>query len=70
MPTQESKVHKTPNGGVRSTVYYRDAEGNPVDKARAVQAEIVEFDGRGNIVGRTYGYLKGWSPPVAEAGTK
>lgn len=62
MPTYESKVHQTPAGGVRSTIYYRDQDGNPADKAVAVQTEILEFDKDGNVIRRTYGYLKGWTP--------
>jgi hypothetical protein len=63
---QKSLVHATPNGGVKSIMYYRDADGNPADETVAVQAEIVELDEKNNIVFRTYGYLKGWAPPVPE----
>lgn len=63
MATQKSSNKPTPNGGVKSVMYYRDAEGDPADESVAVQAEIVELDERNNIVFRTYGYLKGWEPP-------
>jgi hypothetical protein len=47
----------TPNGGVRSTIYYQDAEGNPVDEADATHVLIVEYDGKGESIQRTYGEL-------------
>jgi hypothetical protein len=62
MATQKSSSNPTPNGGVKSIMYYRDAEGNPAEEDVAVQAEIVELDENNNIVFRTYGYLKGWEP--------
>ena len=56
MPTSETKKHSTPCGGDRSAIYYQDKNGNPVDKSKAVRAEIVEYKGE-QVVGRTYGEL-------------
>lgn len=61
--TEESSYDRTPNGGVRSTIYYKDAQGNPVDKSRAMAAEIIEYDTKGNHVHRTYLDL---APPSEE----
>ncbi len=55
--TEETKDGPTPSGGVRSTIYYEDAQGNPVDKAAATNVMIVEFDKDGNSIRRTYGTL-------------
>lgn len=55
--TQEEREGPTPNGGVRSVIYYRDAGGNPAEKDAAVAAEIVEFDADGKDVGRTHGLI-------------
>lgn len=53
-PTEERKQHPTPNGGVESVVYYRDAMGNPAPKEVAVGAEIIELDAKGKELQRTY----------------
>ncbi len=53
--TEESSDHETPNGGVKSTIYYRAADGSPAEKEDAVAYEILEFDADGENVGRTYG---------------
>jgi hypothetical protein len=37
--TQESDDDPTPAGGVRSTIYYMDDDGNPTDKREATRAE-------------------------------
>lgn len=57
MTTMEKRDHPTPAGGVRSVIYYRDAEGRPADKAAAAQAEVVEYDRRGRVLARTYASL-------------
>jgi hypothetical protein len=54
MPTEESQNEPTPNGGVRSTCFYLDDEGNPAEKDVATKAEIVEYDAEGNAIHRTY----------------
>lgn len=53
-PTEESRDGPTSNGGVRSTVYYQDANGQPAPKSKAVRAEGVEFDAAGRQIRRTY----------------
>lgn len=62
MATQESHEGRTPRGGVKSTIFYMDENRAPCEKEDAVQAEIVEYDAQGRHVGRTYGYLKSWTP--------
>lgn len=57
MITEESQVHPTPAGGVRSTIYYLDDDKKPVDKSRATQAEVVEYDRHGKELQRTYASL-------------
>lgn len=54
MADERSKIHDTPNGGVRSTIYYRDKDGNPADESVAVGAEIIEYDKDGEEIFRTY----------------
>ena len=53
MPTSETKKHSTPFGGNRSVIYYQDKDGNPVDKSKAVRAEIVEYKGEQVLDTRT-----------------
>lgn len=65
MPTQEEREGPTPNGGVKSVVYYRGPDGSPAEKGQAVAAEIVEYGADGSVVGRTYGTFG--SPPEGEA---
>lgn len=58
--TEESRIGRTPNGGVRSTAYYFRADGlTPCDKKEAKAVEIVEFDARGEIVARTRAEMEG-----------
>lgn len=49
----EERAGKTPRGGDRSVVYYKDAKMNPVDKSKATSVEVVEYRGD-KVVGRTY----------------
>lgn len=56
-PLMEERVHRTPRGGVRSEAYYMDDEGGAVPKSKATRMEIVEFDAKGEVLHRTYGYL-------------
>jgi hypothetical protein len=44
----------TPNGGAYSVAYYYDHEKNPVPRARARHAEIVEFSSWNRVIHRTY----------------
>jgi hypothetical protein len=52
----------TPNGGVASTIYYRDDNGDPVDESVATNAEIVEVDVAGKVIYRTYGMINRGTP--------
>jgi hypothetical protein len=54
MPTQEGREGPTPRGGVRSVMYYLDADGKPCPKEEAVAAEAVEYDKDGDAIARTY----------------
>lgn len=55
--TEESRDGPTPNGGVKSTAFYQDAEGKPAEKGVATNVLIVEYDEKGNSIHRTYGTL-------------
>lgn len=54
--TQEKVNKKTPNGGDYSIAYYKDVDGNPTEKSKAVSVEIVEYKGE-DAVFRTYSNL-------------
>lgn len=47
----------TPHGGVASVAYFRDNDGNPVDRAIATQIEVHELDAAGEVIYRTYGSI-------------
>ena len=53
----ESRIHKTPSGGVKSVVFYYDEHRNPVSKEEATVCEICEYDENGVIITSTIGYL-------------
>jgi hypothetical protein len=53
-PTSERIDGPTPNGGVASVAYYRDAKGNPCPKDEAVGIEIHELKANGDVFWRTY----------------
>lgn len=61
----ESRDGPTPNGGVKSTVFFYDSDGNEVDRDRATKATIVEYDSDGNAIHRTYGTLDPQKPPAS-----
>ncbi len=46
--TTETIEGATPNGGVRSTAFFQDAQGNAADQSVAINVEIVEYDKDGN----------------------
>lgn len=52
----ESKVHRTPAGGVRSEIFYFDEHRNPVDKEEATCCEILEYDENGRVIQSTIGF--------------
>jgi len=54
MSTTRSLDGPTPNGGVKSTIYFQNAKGELVDESDATAAEIVEFDANDNQIFRTY----------------
>jgi len=56
--TSESRDGQTPNGGVRSTIFYEDESGSPADKSAATKCVIVEYDAQGNSINRIYGTMK------------
>lgn len=53
----ESRKHKTPAGGVRSTIFYYDDHWNPVDKSEATKCDIHEYDENGALIQSTIGFL-------------
>jgi len=53
-PTESWAFGPTPNGGTKSVVYYRDAQGNPAPKSKAVAGEGHELDAAGNSIARVY----------------
>ena len=55
MATSKTVEGETPNGGVRSTAFYQDDEGNPADQSVATRVEYIEYDAEGKEVMRTYG---------------
>ncbi len=55
---KESRVHKTPAGGVRSEAIYMDDHLNPVEKEKATRIMIHEYDAEGNIIFETLGFTK------------
>ena len=54
----ESRVHKTPAGGVRSEVIYYDDYWNPVDKEEATTVDIHEYDENGRLIQSTIGRIE------------
>ena len=60
MAKQERTEGPTPNGGAYAIGYFKDKDGNPVDKKDAVSVEITEFDAQGESIFRTYATL---TPP-------
>ena len=53
----ESRKHKTPAGGVSSTIFYYDDHWNPVDKNEATKCDIHEYDENGALIQSTIGTL-------------
>ncbi len=53
----ESRNHKTPAGGVRSTIFYYDDHWNPVDKDEATMCDIHEYDENDTLIQSTIGFL-------------
>ena len=58
MATSETCDDPTPNGGIRSEIYYLDSAGEPAEKEDATRAEIVELGVDGEVVHRTYAQLE------------
>lgn len=58
MTGNSTRIDKpTPNGGVYSIAYWKDADGNPAQQAEAVAVEIIEFDANDRQVFRTYAQI-------------
>jgi len=54
----EQRIDKpTPNGGAYSIAYFRDANGNPTTKDKAVSVEICEFSADDECIATTYGEI-------------
>lgn len=53
----ENKKHRTPAGGVSSTIFYYDDHWNPVDKSEATKCDIHEYDENGVLIQSTIGFL-------------
>jgi len=53
-PSVQQQDGPTPHGGAYSVTYFRDVRGNPVPKAWAVMAEVLEYTASGELVHRTY----------------
>jgi hypothetical protein len=58
MFTKETKLGRTPNGGIYRTAFYKDDKGNLADKSVATRVEIVEYDQDGKEIHRTYGPIQ------------
>ncbi len=56
--TEERTDGPTPAGGAYAVAYWRAANGDPCPKAEAVRAEVIEFDGRGEPIARTYAEIE------------
>ena len=55
---KESRVHKTPAGGVRSEAIYMDDHFNPIEKEKATRIMIHEYDAEGNMIFETLGFTE------------
>lgn len=51
----EERVGTTPNGGVKSIIYYFDDNGNATDKQSAKRCRIVEVDAHGKAINEISG---------------
>lgn len=58
MITKEIHKGSTPNGGVRSEIYYLSKEHQPVSKEKTELAIVRELDKDGNLVFETIGSIK------------
>ena len=59
MFSKETKLGRTPNGGIYRTAFYQDDKGNPADKSVATRVEVVEYDLAGKEIHRTCGPIQG-----------
>jgi len=58
MITKEVHIGNTPNGGVRSEIYYLNKKRQPVSKEKAEMAIVRELDKDGNLVFETIANIK------------
>ena len=54
----ETRVHKTPAGGVKSVLFYFDDHWNPVDRDKATVVDIHEYDEDGRLIKTTIGRIE------------
>lgn len=47
----------TPNGGIKSIIFYLDSNNNNTEKHLATKARIIELDKDNNIIKETFGIL-------------
>jgi multimeric flavodoxin WrbA len=59
MATSETRDGWTARGFVTMVINYRDDKGNPCEKKDAVQAEVIEQDKDGKVLGRIYTIMDG-----------
>ena len=58
MKNPERRNGRTPNGGVRSELWYLDNNGDTVETIdAATNFKIIEFNASGEVVGTTYGKM-------------
>jgi len=56
--SRETKLGRTPNGGIYQTAFYKDDKGNPADKSVATGVEVVEYDLAGKVIHQSYGPIQ------------
>jgi hypothetical protein len=52
--TSREKIGKTPNGGVKSVIYFLNDRRELVDESEATAADVVELDASNNILSTHY----------------
>lgn len=55
----ETREGWTARGLVKMVINYRDAKGSPCEKEDAVQAEVIEHNKDGKVIGRIYTIMDG-----------
>lgn len=52
------KDGRTPAGGAYSEAVFMDDDGNVVDRTKATQVRITEFDEKGRRIKETWGFIE------------